>query len=280
MNTDDFNFVTGVDLTTLYTAGSNGTTTGNGEDVFNGKQEGLVNGTLRLGNPSIYGVEKFPDSSAPLAISLTATALQSFEGGAGDDRGVVAIETIVRKELTEFHFDEFDQLRVVYHVALVQEYHQGGYVYLTGEEDVLTGLRHRTISGGYNQDSTVHLSSTGNHVLDVVGVSRAVYVSVVTLLGLVLYVADSDRDTTGLLFRGAVDLVYRLKLSVASLRENRQDSGGESGFTMVYVSDSTYVYVRLTTNKMFLAHYYSSIPRKQTGSPGVCYFVVEKLYIS
>jgi hypothetical protein len=65
---------------------------------------------------------------------------------------------------------------------------------------VLTGLSHRAVSSGNHEDRAVHLSSTGDHVLDVVGVAGSVNVCVVALLGLVLDVRDVDRDTTLALF--------------------------------------------------------------------------------
>jgi hypothetical protein len=70
---------------------------------------------------------------------------------------------------------------------------------------VLTGLGHRTVGGGHNQDGAVHLSSTGDHVLDVVSVTGGVHVSVVTLLGLVLDVRDVNGNTALLLLRSLVD---------------------------------------------------------------------------
>ena len=71
---------------------------------------------------------------------------------------------------------------------------------------MLTGLRHRAVSSGYNQDSTVHLSSAGDHVLNVVGMARAVNVSVVTLVGLILNVSGVDGDAALLLFRSLIDV--------------------------------------------------------------------------
>ena len=49
---------------------------------------------------------------------------------------------------------------------------------LTSKKDVLSGLRHRTVSCSNYEDSAVHLSSAGDHVLNVVGVAGAVNVSV------------------------------------------------------------------------------------------------------
>ena len=83
------------------------------------------------------------------------------------------------------------------------------HVHLTGEQHVLVGLRHRTVRSGNYQDGTVHLSGTRNHVLHIVGVSRAVHVSVVAVGGLVLDVRRVDRDTALLLLGSVVDRVER-----------------------------------------------------------------------
>ncbi len=63
---------------------------------------------------------------------------------------------------------------------------------LTSQEHVLFGLRHGTVASGHNQDSTVHLSGTSDHVLNEVSVSGTVNVSVVTLFGAVFHVRRSD----------------------------------------------------------------------------------------
>ena len=80
----------------------------------------------------------------------------------------------------ELHFDQVEQLFVVNHIALVQEHNDLGHANLTSQQDVLTGLRHRAIGCSNNQDSAVHLSSTGDHVLDVVSMARAVNVGIVS----------------------------------------------------------------------------------------------------
>ena len=74
---------------------------------------------------------------------------------------------------------------------------------------MLLGLRHRAVGRCNHEDRTVHLSRAGDHVLDVVSVTRAVDVRVVTRLGLVLDVRDRNRDTALTLFWRLVDLVER-----------------------------------------------------------------------
>ena len=71
---------------------------------------------------------------------------------------------------------------------------------------MLTSLSHRTVGCCDNEDRTVHLSSTGDHVLDVVGMARAVNVCIVTGVGFVLDVSDGDGNTTLALFRSFIDV--------------------------------------------------------------------------
>ena len=122
---------------------------------------------------------------------------------------------------------------------------------------MLTGLRHRTVSGGYNEDGTIHLSGTGNHILNVVSVAWAVYVSIVALLCLVLYVSGVDGDTTLLLLRSIVDLIERLYLvgvTRDSLGENLGDCGSQSRLTVVNMANCTDVDVRLRSLESFFCH--------------------------
>jgi hypothetical protein len=71
---------------------------------------------------------------------------------------------------------------------------------------VLARLGHWTIGCGTDEDGTVHLSGTRDHVLDVVGVSWTVDVCVVTLLGFVLHVCGVDRNTALTLLRSVVEI--------------------------------------------------------------------------
>ena len=84
--------------------------------------------------------------------------------------------------LTNFHFNQLQQLFVVDLVALVQENNDIRHADLTSQQQMLTSLSHSAVGSSDDQDSTVHLSSAGDHVLDIVGVARAVNVSIVTAL--------------------------------------------------------------------------------------------------
>src|SRR5437588_1331134 len=103
-----------------------------------------------------------------------------------------------------------------------------------------------TVGRSYKQDRTVNLRRAGDHVLDVVGVTRAVDVRVMAVLGLVLDVRDRDRDAAGLLLRRLVDLVERREgvgrrvLVVQDLGDRR----GQRRLAMVDMTDGPDVDVR------------------------------------
>ena len=86
---------------------------------------------------------------------------------------------------------------------------------LTSKQDMLTSLRHRTVSRRNDQNRTVHLRRTGDHVLNVVGVSRAIDVSVVALVGFVLDMGDVDRNATLSFFRSLIYLVISQECALA-----------------------------------------------------------------
>ncbi len=124
-----------------------------------------------------------------------------------NDGDLVAGEFILGKKLTEFQFDEFDKLGVIHHVYLVEVDHDIGDTDLACQEDMLSRLGHRTVIGADDKDCSVHLGSAGDHVLDVVGMTGAVHMGIVTVVRLIFHVSGGDGDTALLLLRGLVDLV-------------------------------------------------------------------------
>src|SRR5690606_6973898 len=133
------------------------------------------------------------------------------------------------------------------------------YANLTGQQDVLTGLRHGAVSCGANQDRAVHLRRTSDHVLHIVSVARAVYVGVVTGRRIVLNVRGRDGNTTRTLFRCVIDLIERTQLTSTPYFVTYTSQGsGQSGLTMVNVTNGAHVYVRLVTLKFCFRHGYTS----------------------
>ena len=246
--TEEFNLITYVDNTSLDTTSSNSTTTCDREYILNRHQERFVSSARRLLNPLINSVHEFHNLLFPLC-----NTVQSTECRTADNRSIL-FELILRKNFRNLHLNELKHFLVFNHITLIKEYNQARYVHLTSEKHVLTSLRHRTISCSNNEDSTIHLSSTSYHVLYIVGVSRTVNVSIVTLCSLILYVSSVDSNTALFLLRSVINLIERLNLRKTSLSQYSCDGSGQSSLTMVNVTDSTDINVRFRAHKTFFSH--------------------------
>jgi len=246
--TEELNFVVNLYDTSLDTTGGNSTTTGDREDILDRHKEGLVKSTGRKLNPVINSIHELHYLLFPFGHTVEGT-----EGRTANKRGVI-LEAILSEEVTHFHLNEVKHFRIINLIALVDEHNETGYVYLTGQKDVLTSLGHGTISSSNYDDSAVHLCSTRNHVLHIVSVAGAVNVSIVTLCRLILNVCGVDCNTALLLFRSVIDLIEGFNLREALLCEHSSDSCGQGRLTVVNVADSTNVYVRFRTVKLFFCH--------------------------
>src|SRR5690606_8809762 len=95
---------------------------------------------------------------------------------------------------------------------------------------------------------------TRDHVLHVVGVTRAVHVGVVTVLRLILNVRRRNRDPARLLFRRLVDRVVRRKGRTTRLCKNLRNRRSQRRLTMVNVTNRPNVAVRLRPLELRLRH--------------------------
>ena len=86
--------------------------------------------------------------------------------------------------------------------------------------------------------------------------SRAVYVSVVTVGSLILYVSGVDSNTALLFLGSIVDLVERLNFRETLLGQHGSDGSGQSSFAVVNVADSTDVDMRFGSFEFFFSHNY------------------------
>lgn len=115
--------------------------------------------------------------------------MKRFQRAAEDKRDIVV--ALRFEQRTDFHLDQLRHVAPIafrQHVHLVDEHDDVLHVDLSSQQNVLDGLFCRTFSAVDEQDRTVHLRGAGNHVLDVIGVSGAVDVRVMTALRLVLHV--------------------------------------------------------------------------------------------
>ena len=271
LETDDLDLVADLDGTTLDTARNDGAAAGDGEHVLDGHQEGQVSLTVGGLDPGVNSFHELPDAVILGGVGIGGLGGQSVQSGTLDDRCVVAGEVVLVEQLTDFHLNELEELGVVNLVALVQENKNVGNVNLTGEQQVLTGLSHRAVGSGDDEDAAVHLSGAGDHVLDIVGVARAVDVGVVTALDLhtlggavradavkrlVLNVGSVDGDAALALFGRLVDggVVNERSGVGVGHREGLGDGGGQGGLTMVDVADGTDIHMGLAAVEHLLSH--------------------------
>ena len=254
LDADDLDRVARVDDALLDAAGRDGAAAGDREDVLDRHQERLVEVALGLRD---VGVERLGELDDLLLVRLVA--LERLERRARDERDVVAREVVLGEQLADLDLDELEELLVVDHVGLVEEDDDVGHADLAGEQDVLARLRHRAVGGGHDQDRAVHLGGAGDHVLDVVGVTRAVDVGVVAVLRLVLDVRGGDRDPALLLLRSVVDLVEAPGLAAELLRQHLRDGGRQRRLAMVDVTDGADVDVRLVALELLLRHFVRSL---------------------
>jgi hypothetical protein len=137
---------------------------------------------------------------------------------------------------------------------------------LLGEQHVLAGLRHRAVDRRHDQDGAVHLRGAGDHVLDVVGVARAVDVRVVPVRRRVLDVAGRDRQdlrrvAAPLRLRRLRDLVVRDELRPALVGRDLRQGRGQRRLAMVDVADRAHVDVRFGTIEFLFCHVRLFCPR-------------------
>ena len=261
LEADDLDFVANLHLAALDSASRHRATTFDREHVLDRHQERLVELTNRLGDVGVDRVEQVADT---LVFLRVFGAVVGRLAGTTDDRHIVAGESVLRQQFADFHLDEVEKLRVVDEIDLVEKYHQRRHADLLGKEDVLPRLRHRAVGGTDNEDGAVHLGGTGDHVLDEVGVTRAVDVGVVPLESLVLYVTDGDghrlRFVTNRATLGDICVALGHGQILRCLNSNKRAC--QRGLAVVDVSNRADVDVRLAPRERVLCH--ALLPRSSS----------------
>ena len=233
----NFNRVANPDDASLNTPGYHSTATGNREYVFNRQQERMINITNRFRNVAVHGLGQFIYLFNPLLL-----AIQSTQSGTADYRGLITGITVVGKKITNLHFNKFQFIIIINHIALVQEHDDIGNACLTGKENVLAGLRHRAVDSGYHENGAVHLGSGNNHVFYIISMARAIEMSIVARAGTVLHMSRVNGNAASSFLRRTVDPVAGDCRAVAELPV--QESGkscSKGSLAMPGVPDCSYV---------------------------------------
>ena len=177
-----------------------------------------------------------------------------LRGATLHDGNLVTREIILRQQIAHFHVHEIEQLGVINHVALVQKHDNRRNTHLTGEQDVLTRLRHRPVGRGNHENRAIHLRGTGDHVFDVVGVAGAIHVRIVALFRLILDVGGIDRDAALLFLGSGINVRVALGFSEALLGENGGDCRSERGLAVIDVADRADVHMGFVAFELSLGH--------------------------
>src|SRR5262249_31645688 len=119
---------------------------------------------------------------------------------------------------------------------------------------------HRSVRRRHHQDGAVHLRRPGDHVLDVVGVARAVHVRVVPLLGGVFHVAGRDGQNLGrvapaLALGGLRHLVVGHEVRRPALvRRHLRQRRRQRRLAVVHVTNGPHIAMRLRAFEFLLGH--------------------------
>src|SRR4051794_35364764 len=249
VDADDLHRVAGVDDALLDASSGHRAATRDREDVLDRHQERTVQRALGLRDVRVELLGELQD-----LVDVLVVAVQRLQRRADHERDVVTREVVLVEQVAHLDLDELEELLVVDHVGLVEEHDDVRHADLTGEQDVLTRLGHRAVRRRDHQDRAVHLRGAGDHVLHVVGVTGAIHVRVVAVLGLVLHVGGRDRDAASLLLGSVVDLLEGTSLSAVLLREHLGDGRRQGRLAMVDVTDGADVDVRLVALELLLRH--------------------------
>ncbi|PKK39637.1 hypothetical protein ABB02_00977 [Clostridiaceae bacterium JG1575] len=123
---------------------------------------------------------------------------------------------------------------------------------------MLSRLGHDSVSSRYHEDGAVHLSGSRDHVLYIVGVSRAVHVSIVTVVRLIFHVSGINGDSSFFFFRRLVDFIVLKGVGFSTLGQNRRDGGRQRGLAVVDVTDGPDVNMGFGTFKFCFSHWFPS----------------------
>ncbi|MBA7693618.1 hypothetical protein ES703_102206 [subsurface metagenome] len=120
---------------------------------------------------------------------------------------------------------------------------------------MLTRLRHRTVTGRYHQNGSVHLGRACNHILDIVSVPGAVNVRIVTLLRLILHMSRIYRNTPLFLLRRIVYVFKSLDVALAGfVCQPHRDCRRQCRLAVVNMTDSSDIDVWFCPFKYSLSH--------------------------
>ena len=246
----NLHFLAHLHLAPLDSPGHHRAASGDRKNILDRHRKRLVHIPLRQGHVLIHRRHQLQNRLLPLLF-----AVQRAQRRAANHRNGIARELIGLQQLAHFQLHQLQQLGIFHRIALVQKHHDVRHAHLPRQQNVFPRLRHRPIGRRHHQDRPIHLRRPGDHVLDVIGVSRAIDVRVVPVGRLVLHVRHRDGDAPLALFRRVVDRIKgpELHLGVV-LRQHLGDRRRQGRLAVIDVTDRPDIHVRLAALELFLRH--------------------------
>jgi len=143
------------------------------------------------------------------------------------------------EQIFELKLDKINNISFFDQIHFVHENKDVSDTDLSTKKDMFFSLGHRSVNSWHNQNTCVHLSSSSDHVLDVIDVSRAVYVSIMSRFCFILKSCSIDGNTSGFFFRGFIDFGVFNIFSFLPVGKILGNCGGECCLTVINVSDCT-----------------------------------------
>jgi len=190
-NPHDLHLVTHLHDPPLHATRHHRPATRNRKHILDRHQERLVHIPLGNRHELVQRLHQPLDRLRPL---LVLHPLHRLERAAADHRRGVARKLVLAQQFPNLQLHQVHQLRIVHHVHLVQVHQNHRHAHLPRQHDVLTRLGHRSVVRPHHQDRAVHLRRTRNHVLDVIGVTRAIHVRVVPVRRRIFHVRGRNRQ--------------------------------------------------------------------------------------
>ncbi len=249
--TNNLNLLTNMDNTSLNTTSHHRATTSNRKHILNRHHERLLSLTQRLRNIRINSLHQIQNRLLSLRITL-----QSLQSRTTNHRNIVTRELILSKQIPHLKLNQIQQLLIINLISLIHIHNDVRNTNLTSQQHMLTSLRHRTISSRNHQNRTINLSSTRNHVLHIISMTRHINMRIMTILRLILHMRNRNRDTTLPLLRSLINIIKRSKRrrTNTTIRQHLRNRSRQRRLPMINMTHRPNIHMRLGPLEFRLSH--------------------------
>lgn len=112
---------------------------------------------------------------------------------------------------------------------------------------MFSSLRHSSISSWNNKDTTIHSGSTSNHVFYIICVTWTIYMAIMSSFRLVFNCWSINCNTSSFFFWCFINISVILEFGATFFCKIFCDSSSQSCFSMINVTNSSNIQMRLTS---------------------------------